>query len=1302
MPWGCLVRSSKLFSRLVALSPLLSLLAGGGAVPVLAADVILDPGYIAGEIRLDGATVTGASLMATGGGYTSSRALGEGPYTVTVQGGDWLYQVWTSVAVAPPAGVPLTSIAFPERSFTVPIGATVTNDYHYGSAILRFRIANSGDPLQGWEADCGAEITDPAESAPTAFSASLKSVAGSQGSWDMVVIPSSSVGVGVNLTLYGGETYSFSFPGLSLSAGEVLEIPLAVDFTAPPPGGEDPPGGGDPPPVGTTGTIQGTFDLTGATDLASATIYCGPASLYLLQTPSSFRFQDLSAPGTYSFRVSNTFGDGRASLTWPLGGVPGGGQVSLAAGETLTYDLIQPAGFLAGAFLITGTLTNRDLSSCDLFLEGCAVLPLEGGGVGPSPTAGGSASLMLRGSAGVEDSYRLTLTPGPWSLYKLVFSRYALVEGAWCNFSSTIFDYSSTFDGAEFLGTPDQITGGQTLIHDREYSFGTVALRFIDTTGGAMSQPQLRGAGTILDEEGNTLFDVSFAAMSEAMDTVGPVVEVHGIPGTYTLNCSTTLADGSLVTFPPIEVTIVASVKQGKDLLGPELSVSSPLPDLVTNEFSLPVTGVAYDESGLAGVTVNGLDARLTPLPDPLKPGKVSFIIECPLADGANTIHTQAVDLLGNLAYDERQVLVDRTPPTVGVEVGSGSSVAVPVTITVSDLGYGFTLQVRYDDQFVWQGTGPSSLSLPATISWSGTVDTTTEGTHELSAIVTDRAGNSTTYRQPMVGGDQWPPVVSLSAPRDALVISSSGTFAIAATATDQGNGFTLTVSVDGAPLHTASGPADVTAPRTISWTGSGGPLPAGEHLVQALVTDLKGYSASAVSRVRVDGWAPLSSISYPANGATFRPGTTVSTSASGSDRGWGFTLTLSLDGVVQGTVSGLANPSTPAATSLYRYFSNLAPGLHTLEAVATDRAGNSSRTVSTFTVLPSLVPDTWSPSVTLTEPPDRSVIPASGTFPITASASDRGNGFTLTVRSDGTVLHSAAGPGNDAAAQTIAWSGTGGPLPAGEREVRAEVADLAGHTAAAVRRVRVDGWTPLAAISYPANGATFQSPAAVAVRADGSDQGWGFTLTLTLDGVIQGAADGPLGTLETASVSLSRSLAGLALGPHTLEAVAVDLAGNSHRAATTFVVVAPPPTPPAPLQVVRAEVDVQPLAVNGGANGMVTVFVKLPVGLTRNASCLLADTSEITAAPAQNPVSVSYDRGADRLIFKFRRTQTLLNDTTFTFRGLVRATPADPWSVWEGSDTIAKLPPASSLAPSSSAVSAPSLGSLLRFLWGR
>jgi peptidoglycan/xylan/chitin deacetylase (PgdA/CDA1 family) len=137
-------------------------------------------------------------------------------------------------------------------------------------------------------------------------------------------------------------------------------------------------------------------------------------------------------------------------------------------------------------------------------------------------------------------------------------------------------------------------------------------------------------------------------------------------------------------------------------------------------------------------------------------------------------------------------------------------------------------------------------------------------------------------------------------------------------------SGTTTQYSTDGgATWNTYSGPFSLSSPTTVQYRSS----------------NSAGTEATKSQTVNVDGTAPTNvAVISPANGASFRRGTTITLTATASDAPSGVaSVTFLYDGRSVGT-----STTSPYSVN-YRIPNGNATGSHVIRATATDRVGNAT-----------------------------------------------------------------------------------------------------------------------------------------------------------------------------------------------------------------------------------------------------------------------------------------------------------------------------------------------------------------------
>jgi hypothetical protein len=271
-----------------------------------------------------------------------------------------------------------------------------------------------------------------------------------------------------------------------------------------------------------------------------------------------------------------------------------------------------------------------------------------------------------------------------------------------------------------------------------------------------------------------------------------------------------------------------------------------------------------------------------------------------------------------------------------------------------------------------------------------------------------------------------------------------------------------------------------------------------------------------------------------PAAGATVG-GPSVSLGASPADGGSGVaTVAFRLDGAPIGTVT-----SAPWQRA---WDSTTTPsGAHTLDAIVTDAAGNSTTTAGV-----SITVDSTPPTVTLADPGAL----LSGNVTLAATSPDPD-----TVSVDFQISATGSGVWTPVATDTTPPYSTDfdtSSVSDGQFDFRAIAHDGNGNVSApsVVAARRIDNTPPSVVSATPADGSTVSTASSISVTAN---EALASVTGVTLDAGGTGAP-----TISGATATLATGP--LADGPHTLAGTLVDTAGKTSRFMTHFTIVSGPP----------------------------------------------------------------------------------------------------------------------------------------------
>src|SRR5438445_603233 len=373
------------------------------------------------------------------------------------------------------------------------------------------------------------------------------------------------------------------------------------------------------------------------------------------------------------------------------------------------------------------------------------------------------------------------------------------------------------------------------------------------------------------------------------------------------------------------------------------------------------------------------------------------------VGNGWHTLTAIARDAAGNRTTSSPVTVTvsnaDTTPPTVSITApASGATVSGSITVSASASDNVGVAGV----QFLVDGAnqGAEDTSSPYSISWDTTL--VGNGSHTLTAVARDAAGNSTTSSPVAVtvsNADTTPPSVSITAPASGATVSASVTV-IASASVNVGLAI-VQFLVDGSNL----GSEDTSSPYSVSWNTT--TVGNGSHTLTATARDAAGNRTTSspvtVTVSNADTTPPAVSITAPASGATVSGSVTVSASASDN---------VGVAGVqflVDGTNLGSEDTSSPYSVSWNT--TTVGNGSHTLTATARDAAGNRT-TSSPVTVT---VSNGSPPPVTRFEETAATLAPAGAWSQVTNAST----GVTL---SGGQAMFAGAA----GATASFTFSGTG------------------------------------------------------------------------------------------------------------------------------------------------------------------------------------------------------------------------------------------------------------------------------------
>ena len=293
----------------------------------------------------------------------------------------------------------------------------------------------------------------------------------------------------------------------------------------------------------------------------------------------------------------------------------------------------------------------------------------------------------------------------------------------------------------------------------------------------------------------------------------------------------------------------------------------------------------------------------------------------------------------------------DTTPPAVAITtpadgiIISSQSVTV-VSASASDNVGVAGVQFKLDGQ----NLGAEDTAAPYAVAWNTAL--VADGTHTLTAVARDAAGNAATSiwifvtvsnQTPPPSLDITPPAVAIITPVNGATVS--GVVGVSATAYDNVGVVGVQFRLDGANL----GVEDTTAPYSASLNSA--LIGNGSHILTTIARDAAGNTATSANvTITVsnslpppppgpDTTAPSLAIIFPADGSAVMRKLAVYTNA--SDNVGVAKVELWADGSLAQTVT--LNPALANFTTKLTWKAPMA-GFHALKVLAYDEAGNTGQ----------------------------------------------------------------------------------------------------------------------------------------------------------------------------------------------------------------------------------------------------------------------------------------------------------------------------------------------------------------------
>ncbi|APD85416.1 Ig-like domain repeat protein [Alteromonas sp. Mex14] len=703
------------------------------------------------------------------------------------------------------------------------------------------------------------------------------------------------------------------------------------------------------------GNSATAIDNNGIIDTAAPTVTLDAQGLTNDATPTISGTTDLAAGNTVSISVTDSLGNTQTFTATVQGNgsfsadVP----VDLAEGDyTVEVTATDDAGNQNTAVDNNGTVdTTPPVVNLDPVASGNDATPVLSGTT--DLPEGATITLVVTDAGG--NVQNLTATVNADGTFSVEVPS-ALVDG----------DYDVTVSASD-------AAGNSTTVSDS----GNINASAPDITLDALGQTN--DATPLIS--GTTNAPIGAVVTLTVTDSAGAVqtftATVQG-DGTFSASVPSDLAEGSYTV--EAEVTDGAGNTGSDSETGGVVDTTSPAIDLaeqgVGNDATPTISGTTDQPAGsTVSITVTDNAGNIQTLSAIVQiDGSFSVDVPTTLAEGNFTVQATVVDEAGNTASDAETGLIDTISPVLTLDEPGTVSDSTPTISGTVDLPQGSTVQITVVDSagntqvfsaLVGAG-GVFSADVPAAMA---------EGNFTVSATATDEAGNSTTDNEAGVV-DTLVPTLTI----DVADTTNDATPLITGT-TDEPAGSVVTILVTDSAGATQTLSAVVQADGSFS-ISPGTDLAEGDFTVSATISDEAGNTATASDAGSIDITAPSLTLTPLEEGNDTTPTLSGSTNlAQGSEvmlvvtdsAGNVQTLTAIVD------VNGNFTVDVPAP---------LAEGAYSVEATASDEAGNSTTVVDNTGII-----DTTAPTLSLD-----TLAPDSDTTPTISGNTDLPAGATVTI----------------------------------------------------------------------------------------------------------------------------------------------------------------------------------------------------------------------------------------------------------------------------------------------------------------
>ncbi|MEI8648194.1 Ig-like domain-containing protein [Paraglaciecola sp. Hal342] len=437
------------------------------------------------------------------------------------------------------------------------------------------------------------------------------------------------------------------------------------------------------------------------------------------------------------------------------------------------------------------------------------------------------------------------------------------------------------------------------------------------------------------------------------------------VDGNYTVSATITDASGNSTT--ESDTGSVDTVAPGISVDAPDNS-SDATPSITGTTSTAPVGATVT-------ITVTGSDSVVQNLTATVQPDG-SFHVDVPVAleEGSYTVEATVADAAGNTATDSDTGSVDTQAPTLSIVAPDNSNDATPTITGNTNEPENATVSILVTDS---QGV---EQTLSATVQSDGSfsVDVPNDlaqGTYNVTATISDNAGNETTVSQ--AGSvDTVPPTLVVNAPDNTNDTTPTIT---GSTDVAPGSAVNITLTDSNSDTQTFSalvqtdGHFSVEVPSVVA---------EGNFSVSATVSDVANNSTTVIDNGSVDSTVPNLTLTAPANTNDDTPTLSGTTDASLDGSTVNITVTDS-----QGATQNLTTTVQPDGSFSLDVPGSLADGNYSVIATLDDGNGNVASVSESGNI------DTTAPSLSLVIPSG-----ADDTTPLISGSTNAGPGSSVTI----------------------------------------------------------------------------------------------------------------------------------------------------------------------------------------------------------------------------------------------------------------------------------------------------------------